>query len=89
MGYYRSTNNDVSICAYKNNDQNFRVSKIFVENVYQLLYGLPANIVSDCNQKFNSHVWRSILKSLDMLLNLSTTNHLEIDGKIKLVNQAF
>ena len=30
------------------------LARLFIENIYRL-YGLPANIVSDRDQKFNSH----------------------------------
>ena len=43
------------------------------------MYGLPTNIVSDCDHTFNSHFWREVFKKLDSrLLHLSTINNLEV-----------
>ena len=59
---------------------------LIVKNVYKL-YGLPSNIVSNRNQKFNSHFWRKLFKRLDTMLNISTAHHPQTDGQIKRVNQ--
>ena len=47
------------------------LARLFVEHLYRL-YGLPANIVSDCDTKFNSHFWRALFRTLDSQLNMST-----------------
>ena len=62
------------------------LARLFMENIYRL-YGLPANIVSDRDRKFDSHFWRAIFKRLDTLLNLSTTDYPETDGQSERVNQ--
>ena len=62
------------------------LARLFVENVYRL-YGLPANIISDRDQKFNSHFWRAVFKRLDTMLNLSTADHPQTDGQTERVNQ--
>ena len=36
-----------------------KLARLFVENVYRL-YGLPSNIVSDRDRKFNGHFWRAV-----------------------------
>ena len=51
------------------------------------IYGLPSNIVSDRDRKFNSHFWRAIFQRLGTQLNLSTADHLETNGQTKRVNQ--
>ena len=51
------------------------------------LYGLPTNIVSDRNQKFNSHFWRAVVQKLGTLLRLSTIGHPKMDGQTKHFNQ--
>ena len=63
-----------------------KLARLFVENIYQL-YDLPANIISDCNRKYDSHFWRVVFKRLDTMLNLSTANHSQTDGQIECVNQ--
>ena len=57
-----------------------------MENVYQV-YGLLANIMSDHVRKLDSHFWRAVFKRLDTMLNLSTTNHPQMDGQTKRVHQ--
>ena len=67
--------------------KTLELARLFVEIVYWL-YGLQANIVSDCDcHKFNSHFWRAIFHKLGTLLNLITTDHPKIDGQIECVNQ--
>lgn len=55
------------------------VARLFIEHLYQL-YGLPADIVSDRDPKFNSHFWQAIFKQLDTTLSMSTSDHPESDG---------
>ncbi|MCO5556365.1 hypothetical protein L7F22_009913 [Adiantum nelumboides] len=40
-----------------------KLARLFVEQLYRL-YGLPSNIVSDRDRKFNSHFWRAVFKRL-------------------------
>ncbi|MCO5568899.1 hypothetical protein L7F22_022601 [Adiantum nelumboides] len=70
----------------KSTVKTFELARLFVQQLYRL-YGLPSNIVSDRDQKFNSHFWRSVFKRLGTQLNLSTADHPEIDGQIERVNQ--
>ena len=58
-----------------------------MENVYQV-YGLLASMVSDFNCNFDGHFWMELIKRVDTLLNISTTNHYDMVGKTKHVNQA-
>ena len=78
------------MCQFVPTKTKIKTSKLawlFVENVYWL-YGLPANIVSDCDKKFNSHFWRAIFHKLGTLLNLSAIDHLKTtNGQTKRVNQ--
>ena len=55
------------------------LARLFVDQLYRL-YGLPSNIVSDHDRKFNSHFWRAVFKRLGTHLNLSTADHPETDG---------
>ena len=57
-----------------------------MDQLYRL-YGLPSNIVSDHDCKFNSHFWRAIFHKLGTQLSLNTVDHPKIDGQTKQVNQ--
>ena len=63
-----------------------KLEKLFIEHLYKL-YGLPIDIVSDRDRKFNSHLWREVFKKLDSTLSISTVDHRECDGQTKRVNQ--
>ena len=62
------------------------LARLFVDQLYRL-YGLPSNIVSDRDRKFNSHFWRAVFHRLGTQLNLSTADHPETDGQTERVNQ--
>jgi hypothetical protein len=62
------------------------VACMFISEVIRL-YGLPKKIISDRDSRFTYRFWKSLQSSLETQLNLSTTYHLEIDGKIERVNQ--
>ena len=62
------------------------LARLFVENIYRL-YGLPANIVSDRDRKFDSHFWRAVFGKLDTKLSMSTADHPQTDGQTERVNQ--
>ena len=53
-----------------------KLARLFVDQLYKF-YGLPNNIISDHDRKFNNHFWRATFHRLDTQLNLSTTNHFE------------
>ena len=63
-----------------------KVAQAFVENIYRL-YGVPTNIVNDCNHNFDSHFWQAIFKRLDTLLSLKIVDHPRMDDQTKWVNQ--
>ena len=63
-----------------------KLARLFVDQLYRL-YGLPSNIVSDRDRKFNSHFWRAIFQRLGTHLNLSTADHPQTDGQTERVNQ--
>ena len=58
------------------------LARLFIEHLYKV-YGLPADIVSDRDRKFDSHFWREVFKTLDTTLSMSTTDH----PQTKRVNQ--
>jgi hypothetical protein len=50
------------------------------------LHGVPKAIVSDKEHKFTSNFWKGLFKGFGTNLNLDTTYHLELDGKIERTN---
>ena len=59
---------------------------IFLQNVRQL-YGLPESITSDRDTRFTSKFWISLMKLLQVKVNMSTAFHPETDGQTERVNQ--
>jgi transposase InsO family protein len=62
------------------------VAHVFISELI-CLHGLPKKIISDRDSQFTSRIWTSLQSSLRTQLNLSTTYHLETDGKTERVNQ--
>ena len=51
------------------------------------LHGIPEDIVSDRDTKFTNHLWRSIMKILNVKLNMSSTAHPQSDGQSERTNR--
>jgi hypothetical protein len=62
------------------------VAHVFVSEVIHL-HEIPKKIISDRDFRFTSRFWTSLQSTLGTQLNLSTTYHPKIDGKIERVNQ--
>ena len=62
------------------------LARLLIEHLYRL-YGLPPDIVSDIDRKFDSHFWTEVFKKFDTTLSMSTIDHLQCDGQMKRVNQ--
>jgi hypothetical protein len=58
------------------------VAHVFLSEVIHLRE-IPKNIISDRDSRFTSRFWTSLQSVLGTWLNLSTTYHLETDGKTK------
>ena len=43
-------------------------------------HGMPALIVSNCDPRFTSHFWHSLISALNCKHSLSMAFHLEMDG---------
>ena len=54
---------------------------IFIEEFVRL-HGVPKTLVSDRDPKFTSNFWKGLFKGFGTNLNLSTTYHIEFDGKL-------
>ena len=59
---------------------------IFLQNVWRL-HGLPESIISDRDTRFTSKFWISLMKLLQVKINMSTAFHPETDGQTEKVNQ--
>ena len=66
--------------------KTLKLARLFIDNIYKF-YGLPASIISDRDQKFDNHFWKVVFNRPDTKLNLSTTDHPQIDGQIERDNQ--
>ena len=62
------------------------IAKIYMREVARL-HGVPKAIVSDRDLKFTSKFWKGLFKGFGTNLNLSTTYHPELDGKIERENE--
>jgi hypothetical protein len=51
------------------------------------IHGVPKTIVSNIDPKFTSNFWKYLFKGFRTNLNLSTTYHLELDGKTERTNK--
>ena len=58
-----------------------KLARLFIEHLYRL-YGMPVDIVSNRDRKFDSHFWREVFKKLDTTLSMSTAY-----GQTERVNQ--
>ena len=63
-----------------------KVAHSYLENVYKL-HGLPAAIISDRDPVFTNTFWRELFKYAGTELRMSTSNHPQMDGQTKRVNQ--
>ena len=58
---------------------------IFLQNVWRL-HGLPESIISDRDSRITSKFWISLMKLLQVKINMSTAFHPETDGQTERVN---
>nr|GEW55123.1 reverse transcriptase domain-containing protein [Tanacetum cinerariifolium] len=50
-------------------------------------HGVPVSIISNYNEKFTSHFWKSLNKALGTRLDIRTTYHPETDGQSEMTIQ--
>jgi uncharacterized membrane protein len=62
------------------------LARIFVKEQWRL-HGLPEDIVSDRDSRFNSNVWKSLCEMLEVRQRMSTAFHPQTDGQTERVNQ--
>ena len=70
----------------KKDAKTLKLARLFIEHLYKP-YGLPTNIVSNRDRKFDSHYWREVFIKLNTNLNMSIVDHPQFDGQMKSVNQ--
>lgn len=63
------------------------IERLFFRDIVRL-HGLPLNIVSDRDNKFVCHFWRTLWKMLGMNLSFSSAYHPQSNGQIEVVNRS-
>ena len=62
------------------------IADVFIDQIVKL-HGIPKEIISDRDTKFNSDFWKSLMKSFNVELKMSTTNHPQHDGQSERSNR--
>nr|GEY40954.1 reverse transcriptase domain-containing protein [Tanacetum cinerariifolium] len=57
-----------------------KLARIYLKKVVTR-HGIPLSIISDCDPRFASNVWRSLQNALGTRLDMSIVYHLETDGQ--------
>ena len=63
-----------------------RLAQLYVKEIVRL-HGIPKDIVSDRDRRFQARFWQALQKAFGTKLNFSSSYHPEIDGQTKRVNQ--
>ena len=61
-------------------------ARLFLDNVFRL-HGLPEEIISDRDSKFNGNFWQALFESLGTRLGMSTAFHPQTDGQTERMNR--
>jgi len=56
-----------------------RLARLYVKKIVRL-HGIPKDIVSDRDQRFQAQFWQTLQKAFSIKLNFSSSYHLETDG---------
>jgi hypothetical protein len=77
---------DTHFILVKTTQKASNIVEIYMKEIVRL-HGVPKAIVSDRDPKFTSNFWKGLFKDFRTNLNLSTTYHLESNGKTKRTNR--
>jgi len=86
LGYSQSA---YQVGPFSANQRYIRVEKLaqlYVKEIVQL-HGIPLDVVSDRDQKFQAYFWQALQKAFGTKLNFSSSYHPETDRQTKRVNQ--
>lgn len=65
---------------------NLQVALAYMDIVFKL-HGFPEALISDRDKVFTSQVWQQLFKLTKTELKMSTSYHLQTDGRTERVNQ--
>ena len=63
-----------------------RLAQLYVKEIGRL-HGIPKDIVSDRDRRFQARFWQALRKAFGTKLNFSSSYHPETDGQTERVNQ--
>ncbi|GKF66444.1 putative reverse transcriptase domain-containing protein, partial [Tanacetum coccineum] len=66
--------------AIRENYKTERLARLYINEIVAR-HGVPASIISDCDNYLTSRFWQSLHKALGIRLDLSTTYHPKTDGQ--------
>ena len=70
----------------KTTHKETHIADIYMKEIARL-HGIPKDIVSYMDSKFNSNFWKGLFEGFGTSLNMSTTYHPQTDGQAKIINQ--
>ena len=60
-------------------------TRLFYRNMVKF-FGVPLNIISDCDMLFTGRFWTTLFIVIGTILKFSIANHLQIDRQMKKIN---
>jgi len=63
-----------------------KLAQLYVKELVRL-HGIPLDIVSDRDQRFQTHFWQALQKAFGIKLNFGSSCHPKTDGQTERVNQ--
>jgi hypothetical protein len=78
--------NSTQFIPFKSTCKEIDIANIFLKEIF-ILHGMPREIVSDKDTKFNSSFWKSLMVGFEKKNLFSTTYHRQTDGQIEKVKK--